>query len=158
MKISKRDIDLGLMEFSEVEGSFTYSFQMNHSVSRKKVSVFFETDSPDRLPTVSQKQFLQMIIDSFHQVRNDISKAFPDDSNEAKEKLNFEDGQYELSTLGIPLNIDKDPKWDLSFQHGQDKSRFLLCSFEGMSAVNVWLEVEAARPFLLKILLKIIGR
>jgi hypothetical protein len=91
-------------------------------------------------------------------VRNDISKAFPDNSNEAKEKLNFEDGQYELSTLGIPLNIDKDPKWDLSFQHGQDKSRFLLCSFEGMSAVNVWLEVEAARPFLLKILLKIIGR
>lgn len=158
MPVSLKDPELGILNFREIEGSCAYEFRMSHPISRIKVSVSFYTDSRDRLPTFSQKQFLQRIIDNFHEVVNSISNAFPDQESAMHDKLSFADGQFDLSTIGIPLDTGNDLKWDISFCHHKEKARAILANFENMSPVKVWLENVPPLPLFIRVLLRIFGK
>jgi hypothetical protein len=155
MSTQKIEPDLENLEFQDVDGIFTYNCQLTLPISRKKVHVFFGTDSQDRLPTFSQKQFLQHVIDNFHEILLSISNELPSEIAASKDKLSYVKEQFDLYTLGIPLKIDSNPQWDLSMKNRADKQR-LLANFANMTPVKVWFESLSPKSLILRILFKLL--
>ena len=123
------------------------------------MNVFFETDSEYRLPTSAQKQFLQFLVHNFNNIQYAIASELP-----AEVKMTGIDNvsvlqeQFDLDTLGIPLNVDNSPKWDLSLINRNDRSVSLLSNFENLTLVKILVEKASRRPFLLNLLNKISAR
>lgn len=144
------DPEFGKLEFTDIEGMLSYDCKMTLPISRKQVEIFFETNHIDNHPTTAQKQFLQNVISNFKKILEAIASETGDKQQELEE-------QYDLDTLGIPLNIENKLKWDLSLLNRQNKAISLLANFEGMNPIKVRFEQAPKRPFLLKLFLRIAG-
>ncbi|MEJ0102998.1 MAG: hypothetical protein WDO19_10755 [Bacteroidota bacterium] len=158
-KITLIDPDLGPLEFSDILGKLTYSCQVKLPIFRKEVDIFFETDSKDRLPTNVQKRFLKQLFDNYDKILESITSApLAEFQNMSKDKVRLLKEEFDLSTLGIPLEIENNPKWNLSLLNRMDKSMSLLSNFDNMIPTAVWIEKETKRSSFARLLLKLLNR
>ncbi len=159
MPMQKSDPDLGVLEFQDVEGLLSYNCKMTLPISRKQVEIFFETNSIDKLPSSTQKKFLQYVVDNYNKVLLLMIDEFPKEIDFfGNDKLSFLLEKFDLDTLGIPLNIEEAPQWDLSLINCSDKSISVLANFDNMQPKKVWVEKIPKRPLLLSSLLKWVRR
>lgn len=149
------DPELGKLKFQEVEGMLSYSCKLTLPGSTKQVDIFFDTDSVENTPTLAQKQFLQRIVEQYNDVLDSIASNLPEDI--ASHKPHELKENFELDTVGIPHHVEENAKWDLSLINRTEKNMILLAKFEGMKPIKVWTGQTTQRPFLLKLLLKIVG-
>jgi hypothetical protein len=152
------DTDLGTLESTDIEGMLSYNCKVTLPISEKQVEIFFETNSINTLPTTTQKQFLQSLIDNYKNILRAITSVLHNEGTAAIDKRQELEEQFDLDTVGVPFNVERNPKWDLSMLSRRDKSMSLLANFEGMEPIKVWIENAPKKPFLLKLLLKIAGR
>jgi hypothetical protein len=152
------DPELGKLEFQDVEGMLSYNCILTLPISTKQVEIFFETDSVDNSPTIPQKKFLQSLVEQYDSVLSVIASNLPDEVRTEGDEHQELREQFDLNTVGIPLNVETNANWDLSLLSRQIKNMSLLANFEGMKPIKVWVEQAPKRPFLLKLFLKIAGR
>ncbi|MBB1286385.1 hypothetical protein HRH25_18520 [Flavisolibacter sp. BT320] len=152
------DPELGKLEFQDVEGMLSYNCKLTLPVSTKQVEVFFETDSVENLPTKAQKRFLQHLVEQYNTVIGSIASNLPNEVEITGDKCQELKEKFYLDTVGIPVYVEGEAKWDLSLVSRQVKSMSLLANFAGMRPIKVWVEQAPKRPLLLKLLLKMAGR
>lgn len=152
------DPELGKLEFQDIEGMLSYNCKLTLPVSTKLVEVFFETDSVEKLPTKAQKQFLQHLVEQYNNVIGSIASNLPDEVETTSDKCQELKEKFDLDTVGIPVYVEGEARWDLSLVNRQVKSISLLANFEGMKPIKVWVEQAPKRPLLLKLFLKMAGR
>ena len=150
-------ICLGEFDFQNEEGLLTYNCKATLPISKKQVEIFFETDSSANLPTYNQKQFLNKIINNFDNVLIAISIELSGDGKSNITKKKEIDENYDLITIGIPLNVIDNIFWDLSMENKRNKSTALLANFDGMKPIKVWIE-NYKTPFFTRLILKILGQ
>jgi len=97
------------------------------------------------------------LVEQYDNVLNSIASNLPDEVEIAGDKRQELKEKFDLNTIGIPLNVEGNVKWDLSLLSLQVKSMSLLANFEEMKPIKVWTEQAPKRPFLLKLFLKIAG-
>lgn len=97
------------------------------------------------------------MVERYDDVLDVIASNLPDEVRTAGNERQELKDKFDLDTVGIPLNVEGNAKWDLSLLRRQVKTMSLLANFEGMKPIKVWVEQAPKRPFLLRLLLKITG-